>query len=310
MQYRINSSSWYGDAHTGTGDITDLLANDGVYATVDPPDFDNIQEGINTVYFRTWDNAGNVTSSYVSAALKVNTSGAPNEPQNVNASPSSNSTNLFAFNWDAPSTFVGDENNLTYCYTINVTPSVSNCTFTSAGVTSLGSGPYATQPGINTFYVVARDESSSINYSNYASANFSANTPSPGIPLNVDIVDVSIKTTSNWRLALTWEQPTYVGAGISSYKVFRSLDNTTFSFVGSSSSTTYIDANLTQQIYHYKVRACDSTNNCGADTTSVNLLPTGKFTAPSTLTSQPTASNITTKKARINWTTDRQVIVR
>ena len=305
MQYKINNSSWYGDAHIGTGDMTDLLTNDGVYATVDPPDYDNIQEGINTVYFRTWDNAGNVTSTYVSAALKVNTSGAPNEPQNVSASPSSNTTNSFAFDWDAPSTFVGNENNLTYCYTINVTPSVSNCTFTSAGVTSLGSGPYATQPGVNTFYVVARDESSSINYANFASVNFSANTPSPGIPLNVDIVDVSIKTTSNWRLALTWEQPTYVGAGIASYKVYRSIDNSSFSFIGSSSSTTYIDANLSQQIYYYKVRACDSTNNCGADTSSVNLLPTGKFTTPSTLTSQPTATNITTKKARINWTTDR-----
>jgi hypothetical protein len=305
LQYRINSSGWYGDDHIGSGDMTDLLGNDGVYATVDPPDYTNIQEGVNTVYFRTWDNAGNVSSSYVSAALKVNTNGAPNEPQNVTATPSSNTTNSFAFNWDAPSTFVGDEDNLSYCYTINVTPSISNCTYTSGGVTSLGAGPYATQPGVNTFYVVARDESSSINYSNYATVDFSANTPSPGIPLNVDIVDVSIKTTSNWRLALTWEEPNDTGAGIASYKVFRSTNNTVFNFVGSSSSTTYIDANLGQQIYYYKVRACDSTNNCGADTTAVNLLPTGKFTSPSTLTSQPVAANITTKKARINWSTDR-----
>jgi len=111
-------------------------------------------------------------------------------------------------------------------------------------------------------YVVARDESSNINYANYASVSFSANTPAPGIATNVDIVDVSIKTTSNWRLALTWEPPNDVGAGISSYKVYRSTDNSTFNFVGSSSSTTYIDANLTQQIYYYYVRACDSTNNC------------------------------------------------
>ncbi len=305
LQYRINSTTWYGDSHSGTGDINDLLTNDGSYATTDPPDFDNIDEGINTVYFRTWDTAGNVTSSYVTAALKVNTAGAPSEPQNVTPTPSSNTTNSFAFSWSQPASFIGDADNLTYCYTVNTLPSISTCTFTSAGVTSLGAGPYATQPGTNTIYVVARDESSNINYASYASANFAANTPSPGIPTNTDIVDVSIKSTGNWRLALTWDAPSDVGAGIASYKIYRSLDGVSFNFVGSSTSTTYIDAGLSQQFYYYRVRACDSTNNCGADSAIVSMLPTGKFTSPAALTSDPVASNLTTKKATITWATDR-----
>ena len=76
LQYKINSTNWYGDSHTGSGDINDLLTNDGAYTTVPTPDYTNLDEGINTVYFRTWDSAGNVTSSYVTAAVKINTSGA------------------------------------------------------------------------------------------------------------------------------------------------------------------------------------------------------------------------------------------
>jgi hypothetical protein len=306
LQYRIGASgTWYGDSHSGTGDANDLLTNDGAYSTIETPDFDNIEEGINTVYFRTWDNAGNVTSSYVTAALKINTAGAPSEPQNVVATPPNSTANAFAFSWDTPVTFVGNANSITYCYTFNVIPTDTNCTFTSAGVKSLGSGPYATQPGLNTIYVVAKDESGNISYGSYASANFTANTPAPGIPLNIDIVDVSIKATNNWRLALTWDEPTFSGAGVSTYKVYRSTDNTNFSVVGSSSSTTYIDASLSQQQYYYKVRACDSTNNCGALSNGVHETPTGKFTSPAALVAEPVVSNITTKKATIRWSTDR-----
>jgi hypothetical protein len=306
LQYRIGSGgTWYGDSHTGTGDINDLLTNDGTYTTQDPPDFAALQEGTNTVYFRAWDQAGNVTTTYTTAAVKINTAGTPSEPQNLQASPTTNTANAFAFSWSAPATFVGSASNMTYCYTFNTLPSASNCTFTPAGVTSLGSGPYATQPGINTIYVVARDESNNINYATYASATFTANTTAPGIPLNADIVDVSIKSTNNWRLAITWDVPTYTGAGIASYKVFRSTDNVTFSSVGSSSSTTYIDAGLTQQRYYYKIQACDSTNNCGAFSTVVSEIPTGKFTSAAALVAEPTVTGVTTKKATIRWSTDR-----
>lgn len=305
LQYRIGSTSWYGDNHTGTGDANDLLTNDGSYTMQLNPDFPNLQEGTNTVYFRTWDQAGNVTTSYVTAAIKINTAGTPSEPQNVNATPSTNTTNAFSFSWSPPATFVGDADNLTYCYTINVVPSASNCTFTPAGVTSLGSSAYATQPGSNIFYIVARDESNSINYDSYAATTFTANTTAPGMPLNVDIVDVSIKATNNWRLALTWDTPTLAGGGVASYRIYRSTNNTTFTSVGSSTSTTYIDAGLSQQRYYYQVRACDSTNNCGAVSATVNELPTGKFTTAATLVAEPTVSSVTTKRATITWSTDR-----
>jgi len=306
LQYRIGSSgTWYGDNHSGTGDSSDLLVNDGSYTMQDSLDYDNLQDGINTIYFRAWDEAGNVTTSYATAIVKINTSGAPSEPQELQANPTINTTNTFSFSWSAPATYIGGVGNLTYCYTVNVLPHEAGCTYTPAGVTSLGSGAYATRPGTNTLYVVAKDESGNINYDSVSSINFSANTPSPGMPLNADIVDVSIKATSNWRLAITWDEPADSGAEISTYRVYRSTNNVDFSPIGSSSSTTYIDAGLTQQTYYYEVGACDSTNNCGAMSSVVHELPTGKFTSPATLASEPAASSITTRKAAISWSTDR-----
>ena len=304
LQYRIGiDGQWYGDAHNGNGDMSDLLANDGVYQTLETPDYANLIDGINTVYFRTWDHAGNYTTTYATATLKINTSGAPSEPTNLVALPPSNTTNSFGFNWDEPVTYVGNVTNIVYCYTVNTAPSSTTCNYTAAGSTELTVGPYATQPGVNTLYVAARDESGNINYANFATVTFTANTTAPGMPLNNDIVDVSIKNTNNWRLALTWDQP--LTGSVSSYKVYRSTNGTDFSMVGTSTSTTYIDAGLSQQNYYYQVAACDNTNNCGASGSMVQEFPTGKFTSPATIVSGPSVSDITTKHATINWSTDR-----
>lgn len=305
LQYRIGSGIWYGDLHDGTGSTSDLLVNDGNYTTVPTPDFDNLVEGINNVTFRTWDNAGNVTSSFVSAVIKINTDGSPSEPLNLIVTPPSSSTNNFSFSWAPPDTFVGSAALLNYCYTFNQLPSLATCTYSGTGITGLPAGPYATLPGVNTMYVVARDESGNINYASFSSANFTANTSAPGIPSSIDIVDVSIKATAKWRLAITWEAPTDEGDGIAAYRIFRSTDNTNFTLVGSSSSTTYIDAGLSQQDYFYRVTACDSTSNCSANSSVVDMYPTGRFIEAANLIGEPSASNVTTKKALVTWTTDR-----
>lgn len=307
LQYKIGSSgTWYGDNHDGTGSMADLLTNDGSYALSETFDFDDIQEGINNIYFRTWDQAGNVTSTYVSAILKINTNGSPSEPLNLVVTPATNTQNLFSFYWSPPTDFVGDVGNLVYCYTVNTLPSESTCNFTPPGTTNLSAGPYATQPGSNVVYLVARDESGNINYDNYTSATFTANTPAPGMPLSADVVDLSIKATSNWRLGITWEEPSGDASNVASYKIYRSVDSGgSWAFTGSSTSTTYIDAGLTQKTYQYKVQACDNANNCGAFSSTVQGYPTGKFTSPATIVADPETSDITTRKVRISWSTDR-----
>ncbi|QQS26788.1 VCBS repeat-containing protein [bacterium] len=304
LQYKIGNTTWYGDGHTGSQDNSDLLANDGSYTTTDPPDYANLSEGNNVVYFRTWDEAGNVSATSVTTVIKINTI-SPSSPQNVSATPASNTTNSFAFSWAAPSSYQGSAGNLTYCYSINTIPTNTSCTFTAGGVTSLPAGAYATQPGDNTFYVVAKDEAGNINYATAASVTFTANTSAPGMPLNVDIADVSIKTSGTWRLALSWNEPTDIGAGIGSYRIYRSTDNNNFSQVATTTGTSHVDGGLSSQKYYYRIKACDSANNCGANSATVDDTPTGKFTEPANITSQPVLLDITSKKAKVRWSTDR-----
>lgn len=305
LQYKIGNSSWYGANHNGNQDASDLLTpdtNNGSYTTTENPDFSNINQGNNVVYFRSWDKAGNVSSTYITTVIKYNEN-APGSPLNVQATPSTNTTNNFAFSWSAPSSFTGSINDLTYCYTVNTLPTDNTCNWTAAGVTSLSTGAYATQPGENTFYVVAKDNA--VNYATASSVTFIANTSAPGMPLETDIADVSVKSTSSWKLAITWERPTNVGAGVSSYKIYRSTDNSNFAQIASTSGTSYVDSGLNQTRYYYKVRACDSANNCGAYGATAQATPTGKFTTPAGITAQPSISGISTKKATIRWSTDR-----
>ena len=304
LQYKIGAiGTWYGVNHNGSQGMTDLLSNNGSYTTISNPDFANLVQGNNIIYFRTWDNAGNTSTAYVTTVVKINTT-APSSPQNLTATPTINTTNSFAFSWLVPATYTGSASNITYCYTVNVLPTVSNCAYTAAGQTSLDAGAYATEPGDNTFYVVAKDEAGNINYATAASATFTANTPAPGVPLNLDIADISTKATSSWKLALSWNTPSTVGAGIATYKVFRSTDGTDFTDIASTAGTSYVDSNLNQHLYYYDVQACDSANNCGALTGIVSMFPTGKFTSPANLLDGPTVS-VSTRTATISWVTDR-----
>lgn len=307
-QYKIGSSgTWYGSSHSGDEGCDDLIIT-GSYTLNET--YDSLSEGENTFYLRTWDNACNVASTSITTILKYSGS-SPTAPQNLSVTPSSNTTNSFAFSWEAPETYSGQESGLSFCYTINTVPSATACTWTSAA--SLSADAYATQPGTNTFYVVAKDEAGNVNYDVYASVNFDCNTSAPGVPRNVDIADISIKAQSDWKLTVSWYEPADVGAGVSTYKIYQSVtgnascsdDFSAFSYLGSTAGTSYSDSGLTQQTYYYCVKACDSANNCSAVSSTVSEYPTGKYTSAASLTSGPTVSSITTKKATISWTTDR-----
>ncbi|MEI6054080.1 MAG: fibronectin type III domain-containing protein [Candidatus Saccharibacteria bacterium] len=304
LQYKIGSSgTWYGTNHTGAQDCTDLLPNNGSYTLQSSPDFANLQEGNNVIYFRTWDGACNVSATYATTVVKINAT-APSSPLNLTATPETNTVNSFAFSWLPPTTYQGSSGNITYCYTVNILPTAGNCTFTPAGVTSLEAGAYATVPTDNTFYVVAKDEAGNINYATASNITFTANTPAPGIPLDLIIADVSVKVNSLWKLAISWQPPSTVGAGIANYHVYRSTDGTNYTDIASTAGASYVDSGLSQQTYHYKIKACDSANNCGAYTSAISMYPTGKFTSPATLTSGPDVV-ATIKTATITWTTDR-----
>lgn len=286
-------------------------AQSGEYATdqcISETEINNIPShrvGVNTFSVRTKDAAGNYSSYSTVTYFYVNSDNAPAPPVNLTVTPSSNTANSFAFSWDPPATgtYFGSAANLSYYYSINALPSASTTTATS--VRNLIAGAYATVPGENVFYIVSKDEAGNINYSNYAQTTFTANTSAPGIPLNIDIADVSVKSTSSWKIALSWEAPSDTGSGVSTYSIYRSTDGVNFTNRATSGGISFVDTGLTQQTYYYKVKACDSTNNCGAFSEIVSLYPDGKFIVPADLVSDPVVSSITTKKAVVSWTTAR-----
>lgn len=265
------------------------------------------QDDQNTFFLRTIDNAGNISTSSAQIFYYYGGDG-PSAPNFLTVNPLLNTVNEFSFSWDPPDTYTGNVNEITYCYTVNVLPSPSSCTFTVAGAQALNAGPFATKKGLNMFYLVAKNPANAggaINYANYTSVSFTADTSAPGIPLSLDIADVSIKSSSSWRLALTWNEPDDPGAGVDYYEIHRSTDSSTFTEVAQTTGFAFVDTGLLQQEYFYKVRACDNVDNCGEFSSIVNLTPTGKFTEPAELSSGPTVSGITTRQATISWATGR-----
>jgi hypothetical protein len=341
FQYKIRNENgegtWYGLRHNGMEDMSDLIpANQGSYTMQSEfrdengnpiyvkdsegnptseinSDFRMLKEGTTTIEFRVCDLAGNCNDdSRMRGQIKIN-SVAPSVPVDLQVTPNDSTSNAYAFSWKKPDRFIGsDGNKLQYCYTVNTLPSINSCIFTPAGTTLLPADAFASQPGENTFYLVAKDEAGNINYDVYASVKFTYSGSAPGIPKSVDLADISIKDTQNWKLVLSWDKPEQLGAGVSSYKIFRSdseancaTNPSAFTQTGSTAGTSFADADLSQKKYYYCVRACDSANNCSASSATVSKLPTGKYTQPANLIDGPSVDSISTSKAKINWVTER-----
>ena len=263
------------------------------------------QENRNIFYLKAVDKAGNEQLTALQSDFYYAGS-APTIPQNLRVSPSEpSSTNSFSFYWDAPLSYSGEEGGLTYCYTINVKPSADRCpesVWTPAK--SLAADAFANQPDLNTFNIVARDAAKNVNYDPYATIDFYTDTAAPGIPQTVEIADVSVKTTSSWKLATSWEPPEDYSGDLS-YEVWHSDDGSTYEYEATTTGIAFVSTGLTQVAHYYKIKACDNTNNCGAFTTPVSMIPTGRYTSPPEILDDPEVTNITTKKATISWATDR-----
>ncbi len=285
------------DTCIGTTSVTDI----GAYDT-----------GANTFYVRAKDAAGNYASSYVNASYYYSST-APSAPQNVTATPSTNTVNEFAFQWDPPATYSGAQENLRYYYSVNALPTADNVNQVGLAVTYVSSGAYATQAGENVFYVVAKDEAGNIDYNVYGSASFTADTTAPGVPTDMEIADVSDKSTESWKLALTWNPPDDEGSGISIYRIYRSSTTSAncstniddFTLKASTSDPSYVNSNLTQSTYYYCVKACDSTGNCSAPSETVSMYPDGRWESAPSMTASPSAS-MKTRSGEITWTTNRE----
>lgn len=258
--------------------------------------------GTNVFYLRTIDQAGNYSTSYTTVSYYYTTD-PPGPPTNVRAIPPTSTENLFAFAWDLPSVYAGDPDQLIYCYSINILPSKQNTTCASDRFISAFKA--ATQQGTNILYIVTMDEANNVNWNNYSSANFIANTVSPGIPLNLVATDTSDRSNDRWSITLTWDRPTFEGAGVAAYILERSLDGFSFTEIGSTSAAAYVDLDVEEgTTYYYRVRAADNVDNRGGPSGTVSRTPQGNFGEPPDIIVQPTVVP-GSDQANISWVTDR-----
>ena len=317
-----NDNNWYGKNHTSgrIDDTSDVFTFAEGIASTSEADADRLDlggpfaVGVNFVYYVGVDNAGNLWGgNNGNQAVVLITQHPAGAPTNLTVSPTSNSANSFSFSWDQPGFFVGAPSNINYCWSVNepIAQDGSNCKWTGKGITQLAAGPYATLQGTNIMYISGKDDTGNFDGTQAATVEFEASTVAPGAPTNLDVADASIKATSTWRLAMSWDAPVSVGAGINTYKIYRSTDNSTFTQVGSTSASnlSFIDSGLNQVTYYFKVLACDNADACGVASNISSKKPTGKYTTPPNLTSdanQPRAENITARKASIVWFTDRE----
>jgi hypothetical protein len=268
--------------------------------------------GTNIFYLRAVDNAGNVDPTPVQTNFYYNNT-APTAPKNLIVTPSSSDSNSFAFSWDEPSTGSGTISG--YYYSINALPTPSNTSFVTDR--TLPAGPYATQQGENTFYIVAKDEAGNFSFDSCnaisgnpdtdgcAKTTFTANTTAPGAPASLQIFDISNRDASLFAATLKWIAPVNTGTGFNGYEIYRSTDGSSYSSVGTTAGTTYADTDLTSSKYYYYVKSKDNAGQLSVASSIVNLTPTGRYTNPPALTENPTASP-KAFSATISWETDRE----
>ena len=229
--------------------------------------------------------------------------------------PSSSTTNSFALSWPAATPASG-KTVTHYYYMVNVSPPSTLATLQGTATTYIDNGTSLTvaatalanaTKGTNTVYVVAIDNASTPNYSpsNYIKGTFTLNSTNPDPVQSLVASDSSIKDKSQWNVTLTWAAPSYQGAGNLTYKVYRSSDDVTFSYVGSTSGLSYVDNTPSSTLYYYYVVTVDGASATSSNSTTVSITPTGKYTSAPSLSSGPSAGSITTKKATITWSTSR-----
>lgn len=258
--------------------------------------------GTNVFYLRTLDRAGNYSTAYTTVSYYYTTD-PPSPPTNLRAIPPTSSQNLFAFTWDLPALYSGDPDQLTYCYSINILPGPTNSTCTDERF--IAAFKAATRQGTNIIYMVTKDEAGNVNWNNYATSNFIANTVSPGIPLNLVVTDTSDQTAGRWALTATWTKPIFEGNGISQYVVERSPDGHAFEKIGITSTTAFVDLEVEPtKTYYYRVRASDNVENTGGPSGTISGTPRGNYGSPPQIVVDPTAS-AESGQAIVRWATNR-----
>ncbi len=319
-QYQINSSTgtWQGTTNSSGLNLDYIPATASAYTLVSSRDSSAITSGSNIIYFRTVDTAGNLSSSGTIRAYSLSYGGAaPSflQTDSVTVTPSTSTSNSFALSWPAATPTSG-KTVTHYYYMVNVSPPSTLATLQGTATTYIDNGTSLSvsakalanvTKGTNTVYVVAIDNASTPNYSpsNYIKGTFTLNSTSPDPVQSLVASDSSIKDKSQWNVTLTWAAPSYQGAGNLTYKVYRSTDDSSFSYIGSTSGLSYVDNTPSSTLYYYYVVTLDGASATSSNSTTVSITPTGRYTSAPSLQTNPSAGSISTQSVTITWSTDR-----
>ncbi|MCA9370135.1 DUF2341 domain-containing protein, partial [Candidatus Woesebacteria bacterium] len=324
-QYSLDAATTWRGSETQAGTGVEYIPDTGStysYNLTTASDGSFISEGVNTVYFRTIDVAGNTSSPTTYRTTPLEFGGAAptfaiscSLTTGVTITPNTNTSNAFGLSWDSATPTAGNTVS-SYYYMINTTPPSNRSTLTTnsslyhqTNTPSVGEQLLAgAVKGANTVYVVAVDSNDNYSPSNCVKGVFTLDSTLPDPVRNLSVADSSIKASEIWRASLSWDEPAYKGTGSLTYTVERSTDNTSWEEVATTTGTSYTDTVDASRVYYYRIGTHDSSDaskNAPTYSTSVSVLPTGKFTEAAFLASGPEVINVTTKNATITWSTDR-----
>ncbi len=269
------------------------------------------QEGVNVLYVRTVDLAGNISSNYSQVSYYWSGT-APAKPENLAVSPEISDENSFVFSWDKPTVPEGNPPVTGYYYSVNAVPTANNVTYFAStdDHVSLPASHYATKQGINNFYIVSVNEAGkySLEDAYIASVEFTCQTAAPPIPVSVSISDTTNRAYSIYSLTTKWSAGSGQDSGsFGHYVIERSTDGNNFTQLATTTSTAYIDTGQLNNstTYYYRITAVDNAGSTSATSTIVSKTPTGKYQTPPSYLSAPQTSNIKSSSATVSWTTDR-----
>lgn len=275
-------------------------------------DIVSYQTSDNIFLVRSIDVAGNTSASVQTTYNFSNAS--PVKPTGLTATPSISDVNSFAFSWTAP---VHTRPIVDYGYSLNAAPTLTNLHWTGSDSTTLAADHFASRQGVNTLYLVAKDDSGAyaLAEANYALVDFNCTTAAPPIPATVSISDSSDQVLARYMLTLQWMAGStgspQAGDGqdiatFDHYSVERSIDGVSYAEIATIPSTAYIDASGLDSAteYYYQIRAVDNAGAASAASTVVSKIPTGKFTTPPTIAKEPTVSAQSTT-ATLVWAVNR-----
>jgi len=266
------------------------------------------QTGENIFLVRTVDTAGNLSEPVQTLYYYSNSS--PTKPTSLLVNPVLSDQNSFSFSWSAPE---HSRPIISYGYTINNENLTNeNIIWTGSNTRSLSADHFATKQGINTLYLIAKDDTGAYSTSaeSVATINFNCTSAAPPIPSSLSIVDTSNRISGQYSLSLLWKAGNEQNASsFDHYSIERSLDGINFTEIATSVATQKTDAaNLDNNTrYYYQVKSYDNAGGISAPSSIVSKIPTGKYTSPPTIVAEPTVTAVSSS-ANISWAVNRPSI--